>query len=234
MALLDAKPFHASQIKTLAGQVEQEIERQILSGEIEAGNRVNEVMVAKALGVSRGPVREALQGLSHAGLVRIVANKGAVVREIGVAEAIDLYDLRAAVWAAMAERLARVRDREQLAVLRSNIDAMAGAIGARDLEHYYRLNLEFHDNIVAFAGMQRAAAVYRGLVKEMHLFRRRGLLRDVPTLEDSLAEHRILLDAIERGDAPAAFDAARGHVTAGKERFLATIESIGASSPESS
>ncbi len=224
MALQPAEPFHASQIKTLAMQIEQEIERRILSGEIDTGERLNEVAIARALGVSRGPVREALQGLSHAGLIRIVANKGAIVREISAQDAIDLYDLRAAVWATMAERLARVRTSEQLGVLKAGIGEMEAAIGARDLERYYRLNLEFHDDIVTFSAMQRAAVIYRGIVKEMHLFRRRGLLRNVPNLEESLAEHRAVVRAVEDGDGQQAFDAAKGHVMAGKNRFLASIE----------
>ncbi len=223
-----AEPFHADQVKTLAMRVEQEIERQILTGDLGAGDKVNEVALARDLGVSRGPVREALQGLHRAGMVLIVANKGAVVRTIDMAEAGNLYDLRAVVWAVMAERLSGERSQAQLEALHASIRSMAAAIAADAREAYYRLNLQFHEDFVDFSGMERAATTYQGIVKEMHLFRRRGLLRSIPNMEQSLREHRAVVEAIERRDTGAAFASARGHVLAGKRRFLASFAADGA------
>ena len=82
MAVLAAARFDARNIQTLTGAVQQEIERRILTGEIAAGARLSEVALATSLGVSRGPIREALRGLAEAGLVDSIANRGVVVRKI--------------------------------------------------------------------------------------------------------------------------------------------------------
>ena len=67
---------------SLATLAQQELERRIISGEIAAGAKLNEVEVAAALGVSRGPVREAFSALSQAGLVRVEKNRGVFVRDV--------------------------------------------------------------------------------------------------------------------------------------------------------
>ena len=75
--------------------VQRELERMVLAGELAAGEKLNELALAERLGVSRGPVREALRALAETGLVRIEKNRGVFVREISVAEADEIYELRA-------------------------------------------------------------------------------------------------------------------------------------------
>lgn len=216
-------PFHASQLKSLAERIEQEIERRIVSGEFASGARLSEVALADMFGVSRGPVREALQGLRRAGLVEIVANKGALVRRPNPEEAAGLYELRAALFAVMAEQLAAIASPGDIARLAENVRASETAIRDGAFETYYRLNLDFHEAIATLSGLGRAAVVYRDLVKEMHLFRRRALLAGPAALKRSLAEHKAILKALRAGDGEQAFAAARAHIKAGKGRFMAAV-----------
>jgi DNA-binding GntR family transcriptional regulator len=223
MAVLAEARFDARNIQTLTGAVQQEIERRILTGEIAAGERLSEVALAASLGVSRGPVREALRGLAQAGLVDSIANRGVVVRKIGLDEALDLYDLRAVLFGFACEILARRRTAAQLASLEQALRDMAGALAAGEKERYYQLNIAFHATVLALSGNRRARATYESVVKEMHLFRRRGLSR-VGNIEASLAEHRTIVAAIAAGDPVAAFRAGRTHVRHGRKRFLASLE----------
>lgn len=219
-----APPFHVRQLKSLALLVEQEIERQIISGEIAAGDRVNELTLSRKLGVSRGPIREALQGLRRAGLIEIVTNRGAIVRQLCDGEALEIYELREVLFAVMVECLALRRTPEQLKELRLNLAEMDAVIAAGRPDEYYRLNLEFHERIAEMSGMRRVATAYRDSVKEMHLHRRRGLLSSKANQQRSSIEHRRIVAAIAKGDAIAAFVAARSHVAAGKARFIATLD----------
>ena len=202
--------------------MQQEIERRILTGEIAAGERLSEVALASSLGVSRGPIREALRGLAQTGLVDSIANRGVVVRKIGLEEALGLYDLRAVIFGFACETLARRRTQAQLASLEQALLAMAAALAAGDKERYYQLNIAFHAEILALSGNRRARATYESVVKEMHLFRRRGLSR-VGNIAASLAEHRTVVQAIRAGEPEAAFSAGRTHVRHGRERFVASL-----------
>jgi DNA-binding GntR family transcriptional regulator len=91
------------------------------------------------------------------------------------------------------------------------------AARAGDTDGYHRLNLEFHDALVGFAGNRKLAGVYRRLVKELALFRRRNL-SDQKLLPHSAAEHRAILKAIASGDAGQAGRAMFDHVMQSRER----------------
>lgn len=223
MPLEDQQPFHASTVQSLTVLVQREIERQILKGQLQAGERLSESALAQAMGVSRGPVREAMRGLQQAGLVDIVANKGVVVRKIGYEEAVDLYDLRGTLFGFMCETLARRRTEAQCADLRRRLDDMADAIRVDDKDWYYRLNIEFHAAVVEYCGNRRARAVYESIVKEMHLFRRRGLSL-VANMEASMHEHAAIVDAIVAGTPEAARLAGTRHLRNGRDRFLASLD----------
>lgn len=219
----EQKPFHASNVQTLTVLVQREIERRILTGVLAAGERLSESGLAADMGVSRGPVREAMRGLQQAGLVEIVANKGVVVRKIGYDEAVDLYDLRGSLFGFMCETVARRRTDKECAILKDKLTEMATAIRADDKETYFRINLEFHAAVVEFSGNKRARAVYEGIAKEMRLFRRRGLSR-VENMEASMHEHEAIVEAIVAGRADTARRAGVRHLRNGRDRFLASLD----------
>ena len=162
MAVVAAERFDARNIQTLTSAVQREIERRILTGEIAAGARLTEAPLAEELGVSRGPVREAIRGLIQAGLVDSIANRGGVVRKIGLDEALDLYELRAVLFGFACELVARRRTEAQLAELEAALDEMATAVAARDKDRYYQLNLAFHARLMDALRQSPGACRLRG------------------------------------------------------------------------
>src|SRR5512140_3605870 len=84
------------QTSSLASVVQAELERMILSGDLAPGEKLTEMALAARLGVSRGPLREAFRMLDEAGLVRTEKNRGVFVRDLPVAAAVEIFDLRAA------------------------------------------------------------------------------------------------------------------------------------------
>src|SRR3977135_3727306 len=81
--------------ETLCSLVAEELERMIIRGELQAGDRINESALAQMLSISRGPIREACRSLEKSNLVRVVTNRGVFVREMSVAQAAEIYDVRA-------------------------------------------------------------------------------------------------------------------------------------------
>ncbi|WP_205944862.1 GntR family transcriptional regulator [Pelagibius litoralis] len=212
--------------ETLAGEVRSEIERWILAGELEPGQKLNEVALANVMGVSRGTVREAIRSLADSGLIVLVANRGAFVHQLTVDDICNLYDLRGAIFAmgcaAVARRMAGEWDEALIAALQKNLEDMRKAYDRDDRPAYYDLNIAFHDMILAGAQNPKAKGVYDGLVKEMHLFRRRGLSVS-PNIAQSINEHANIVAAIAAGDSGAARRAATHHVESGLDRFLKTL-----------
>ncbi|MYZ49946.1 GntR family transcriptional regulator [Propylenella binzhouense] len=219
-SVTDAIQLRRSQ--SLSGIVLCELERMILSGELASGERLNEQKLAAKLGVSRGPIREAARALESAGLVTLVANQGMFVRRIGVEEAAELYDMRAVVFGFACARLARSARTDQIEALRGLVAEMEEAVAAADPSRYYRLNLRFHDTVLAFAGHKRAVQIYESLLKEAHLCRQRSL-QPVASMRESNEEHRRMVEAIASGDPDLARRVAEDHHFGGRRRWQATL-----------
>ncbi|MFM7181750.1 MAG: GntR family transcriptional regulator, partial [Verrucomicrobiales bacterium] len=108
--------------------VRDRIEAMILRGELAAGERLNEIALAAKLDVSRGPIREATRQLAEAGLLTVVHNRGAFVRQIKLEEVLHVYDVRAGL-AHVSGKLAALRaTRTQVAELRPYWQQMEDAI----------------------------------------------------------------------------------------------------------
>jgi phosphonate utilization transcriptional regulator len=226
-ALKSSPPRHTAstiallQSSSLPMLVQKELERMILAGDLAAGAKLNEADVAELLGVSRGPVREAFRALEESGLVRLEKNRGVFVRQIDVAEADELYEVRAALDEWAGRRVAQNATPEQLKELRAICERMDRATARNDVDAYWPLNLEFHDRLVAFAGNSKLLATYRRLVNELSLFRRQTLALG-GMLPVSTREHRDIVDKIASGNAAAAGKALHDHVMASRERMHRT------------
>lgn len=202
---------------TLSTLIADRMEGSILSGGLPAGSRINEAILAKEYGVSRGPVREAARLLMSRGLVEFVVNKGAFVREVGADEMIEIYSLRAILTGYACERAAVASDTEK-AGLPNMLDDMDKAAQAADAERYFELNIAFHDRLNTLAASPRLSEMLAGLIREMRLFRMLSLSRH-PDMERSNIEHRRIVEAILAGDPETARRAGEAHVRAGMVRF---------------
>ena len=196
----------------------------ILSGELDAGAQVKEYAIADRLGVGRSSVREAFRALEEAGLVRLEKNRGVFVREIGDDEAEEMYAVRAGLDELAGRLLAPRITTAEIDELRRHVDELQVCLAPEAFATYFPLNLRFHDRIVEMVGNRKLLVMYRRLINEMHLLRRRGLLRGGGLLVSN-DEHRVIVDALASRDAEAAATAMRDHVRAGRDRMLAAVDS---------
>ena len=209
--------------RTLTTIVRDEIAQLIASGELQAGDRINESELAARLGVSRGPVREACRSLEEAGLLVSAVNQGVFVREMTLDDARELYEVRAALSGLIGKLAAqRITDGE-VAELQAQLDAMEAAAGQQDMPRYYQLNLHFHERLMDIAANPKLAGFYLSVVNQTHLFRRRGLVQQ-GSLQHSNAEHRRIVDALAKRDANAAEKALTQHVNKGWDRLAKAME----------
>lgn len=203
---------------SLTTLAQREVERMILSGMIASGAKLNEADIATQLGMSRGPVREALRGLEEAGLVRTEKNRGVFVRIIAVDEADQIFELRATFDQMAGRKLAATLTGEQKKELRGLLERMEKATARGDLDAYHLVNLRFHDALVEFAGNQKLLQAYRRVVNELSLFRRHSLAQH-DRLPNSTREHRKILEAISSGKAELAASLLFEHAMASRERM---------------
>jgi DNA-binding GntR family transcriptional regulator len=196
----------------------------IIRGELQAGDRINESELAQMLNISRGPIREACRSLEKSNLVRVVTNRGVFVREMNVAQAAEIYDVRAHLFG-LAGRLAASRiSLREIAELRAMVGEMHKA---KDIDAYYPLNVAFHARLVELSGNHRVAELYNSLSKELHLFRRRGLLLRNDSMASSNQEHARIIEALRDHSSELSERTMTDHILAGKTRLLDRVKEQG-------
>jgi len=212
--------------RQLASHIVAELKQRIESGRMKPGERLNEATLAEAMGTSRGPIREAIRMLSGMGLVTAVPNRGVFVRQVSVAEMMEIYEMRALVFGFAVERVAEHLTPARRKILATLIEQMEAAANAGRGGRYYELNLRFHAALTEFSNNRRAAQVYAECVNELHLFRRPAF--NYPAkMHRSNREHRAIYEAIVSGRGAEARRLAEEHVRSGRQRLLESLDEGG-------
>jgi len=193
----------------LADQVRERLLERILSGQYPPDSRIVETQVARELGTSQAPVREALRGLEALGVVEITPFRGARVRRPSPTELLEAYAVRSAL-ETLAARLAvpRLTD-DHLDRLAVEAEAMQTAARIRDAHRVAEADARFHEMIVALAANGTLAKVWRSLEP----FLRTYITFVVPGADPQWAAdlHVPILDALRTRNADAVAAALETH-----------------------
>ena len=183
----------------------------ILRGAYAPRQRLIEAELAEEYGASRFVLRNALIALAAEGLVELQPNRGARVREISVAEAIEITEIRRGIEGLAAARAAENATETDTATLKEIGRGMRDAVEQGDLIRYSDLNVSLHAAVRDIAAHATASRILEQLNGQMvrHQFRL-ALAPGRPTV--SLPEHLAIIDAICAHDAPAAQEAMTAHI----------------------
>jgi DNA-binding GntR family transcriptional regulator len=183
----------------------------ILGGAFPPGERLIELQLTERYGVGRAAIRAALVELDAEGLVQREANRGATVRRITVAEAVEITQARAALEGLIARLAAERATGDDHRRLRAVLAEMTEAVAAGDTMAYSKLNRRLHGALCTIARHRVADELVANLRNRAahHQFR----LALVPgRADESLGQHRAIVDAVTAGDGAAAEAAMRGHL----------------------
>jgi len=201
--------------------VDNALRAAILRGDYAPRQRLIESDLCAEFGASRFAVRTALRTLAAEGLVEVQHNKGARIRAIAVAEAIEITQVRMAIEGLVAARAAERVSQADKAELRGIVAEMRRAVRSAELLRYSDLNAALHAAIRGVAAHETAARILEQLRAQMvrHQFRL-ALLPGRPAV--SLAQHDRIVAAICARDPVAAEQAMREHVAS----VLEALESV--------
>ena len=197
----------------------------VFDGELAPGAYIDEKALATAWQVSRTPLREALKVLATEGLVTMKVRRGAYVTEMSRDDVAQVYHLLSLLESDAAAQVASKADPAQLTRLHALHGLLESQVGTRDA--FFAANEHFHLALLEFAGNRWAVQVVQDLRKVMKLNRHHSLLKQ-GRLEDSLAEHRRLMQALAAGDARAARRTMQAHFRSGLEAAAGWETGLGA------
>ncbi len=212
--------------KTVADSVAEYITTKIVTGAYPGGSPVRQEAIAAELGVSRIPVREALLQLEAEGLIVNRPHRGAVVADLSVEDAIELFDARVllephlvkvAIGNLTDEDLANVA-----AILKQYEDGVAAHREAAELS---RLNWAFHAALLTPAHRPRTMALVQTLYNSADRYLRLQI-EPLAAQAKALEEHRVIFDAYARRDAALTARLLKLHIRDAAEEIIEQIEKI--------
>ena len=201
------------------------IEQMIFDGTFADGDRLDEVKLSEKFGVSRTPLREALQRLESSGLVTLIPRRGAFVRQPGPLDLLEMFEVMAELEAVCGRLAARRMSDDALDELRLANARCRMAADAIDHDRYYAENELFHATIYRESGNGFLEQESLKLQKRLRPFRRQQL-RLRGRMGQSLAEHEAILAALTEGDPDTAANTLRDHVSVQGERFQSLMAGL--------
>lgn len=224
--MTDAKMRRSEPVarSVLSDQVKDRILQWILEGDLAPGSRIIETRVAKELGVSQAPVREALRDLATLGIIEMQAYRGARVRQPSKAELVEGMELRGELEALAARQAAIKITREELSELRILIDEMRLLAEAGNTHDHSLKNITFHAIVVRASKNRTLERIWSLLEPHARTYVTAMVPgTDLLWLGD---RHIAILDALEAGDPDRAAETMRSHAREAEELVLAMDDSM--------
>jgi DNA-binding GntR family transcriptional regulator len=206
----------------MAQIIKNKIEEMIINNELVAGTRLEEVELSKQFNVSRTPIREALHHLEASQLVTIIPKKGAFVSEISVQKLIEIFEVVAELESLCAKLASRRISEENSKLLLKALEACQKAYDDNCIDKYFIENLNFH-KIIYESSHNDFLIVQMNQLKTRLLPFRKIQLRVKNRMELSLNEHKLITDAILKGEENLAQELMRDHVLVQGELFTDMI-----------
>jgi GntR family transcriptional regulator, rspAB operon transcriptional repressor len=202
--------------RSVTRQAEDMLRRVILEGHLQPGQRLNELELSSSLGISRSPIREALQRLAKEGLVQLIANRGAFVSVFDPAQVEELYEVREALECRAASLATERATPEDLAAMRQVLAVTRIALGGP--QPHYPPTQDFHALLVRAAHNSQLARLAGAIDAQLRVAR--GRSGYVPgRAKAAYQEHLAVYEAIAARDAEAAPRLIRAHLAASKENL---------------
>ena len=216
-----------AQDEPLVDSVYRVLRDAICEGRLEPNHKLAQIPLAEQLGISRTPVRDALQRLAQEGLVRALSWRGFVVSEFSVRDAVDIYEVRLALEPLAARKAVGLHSRAQIAELLDNCDQME-EIAEAEIGEVYELNHRFHAGVIKPCENQvlvRTLDQLWQMPASLRMFHAQAVHSHA--LEKTALEHRGIMDALVDGDGALVEELVRTHIANARDETVVALDSQG-------
>ena len=211
---------HAPTRSLLKERAYEKIKQRLLDNDYPPGSFLSERQLAGALGMSKTPVKAALERLESEGFISVSPQQGIVVRELSVREIADQYEIRSALESYTLRTLAGNLTTEQVARVRENLKAQARLRGSGDVARGVELDAAFHAQFAEFLGNQEILRVIVQLREKMQRVVTQVFRICPARIDSSYEEHAAIAAAVIGGDGNRAAELIVRHLELGKQLIL--------------
>jgi DNA-binding GntR family transcriptional regulator len=197
--------------RNLKEAVHQRLKESIIRGEIAAGTKLAETQLAQKLGVSRTPLREAINRLEQDGFVEIIPRRGAFVKKQSLREILENLELREVLEGLAVRLAARRATPAMIRKMKACFQGFSERNVEQSISSYAHQNIRFHNLIIQASQNRKLIALIRNLFDQMDMVRLHTIV--LPgRARKSLSEHSAIIRFIEKGSAQRAERELRAHI----------------------
>lgn len=207
-------------------EVAERLRQRIFAHELTPGTWIDEQKLAEEYGISRTPLREALKVLASEGLVDLRPRRGCYVTEISRQDVDDIFPLMAMLEGRCAAEAVKRAKPADISALRNIHEQLEAAAREGRIDGFFESNQEFHKKIQELSGNRWLLSVIQDLRKVLKLSRLHSLSLE-GRLQQSLDEHRLIMAALQAGDAVKAEKLMHDHLLSGREALAKIKDGAG-------
>jgi DNA-binding GntR family transcriptional regulator len=195
----------------------ERIKLRLLNNDYPPGSFLSERQLAQSLGMSKTPIKAALERLESEGFISVSPQQGIVVRELSIQEIADQYEIRAVLESYALRSVAGRLTADQVARVRANLEAQSRLQGSGDVAQGVELDAAFHLQFVEFLGNGELVRVIVQLREKMQRVVTRVFRLSPARIDTSYQEHAAIAAAVIAGDGPRASELLVRHLELGKQ-----------------
>ncbi len=212
-------PIQLDSYRPLRELVCETIRQAIVDGVFSPGERLMEIQLADEMGVSRTPVREAIRKLELEGFVVMIPRRGTYVADISIKDINEVYEIRTSLEVLAAGLAAERISDEELETMQRLLVEIGHHMEDGNIEKIVEIDTAFHDVLYKASRNQRLAGIINNLREQITVIRRRSMMYP-GRLQNTMEEHRTLVDCIAAHDVDRAQNAARLHMENAEHTLL--------------
>lgn len=201
--------------ENLTQQAYRSIRDEIVTGKLDGQQHFTEAYFASRYGISKSPIREALNRLESEGLITIIPRRGAFVRELSLHDVEEIYELREVLESLVIRNA--VLDAKSLAHLREIAESARSFLEKKDKPNYIRRDTAFHTTLAKASSNTRLYKMLESMHNQMMILRRQTFEL---TSQSSIRQHLRILEALEKGRRETAARLMEEHIRAVRKRLV--------------
>jgi DNA-binding GntR family transcriptional regulator len=205
--------------KSIRQKIYDHLREQLLNGEILPHQHLVEARIAKEIGTSRTPIREALHSLELEGLIESIPRVGYVVKAIREDEVEEICEIRAAIEGVGARWAMEKAPQKLIADLKKNISASEEKVAHGEPKAFVELDAQFHEIIARLSGSRRLQELGQTLRRHMLRYRIQSIYL-MDNVSRAIQGHKGILEAMEKGDPEGVNRAIKYHLEQSKKDIL--------------
>ncbi|MDQ0199428.1 GntR family transcriptional regulator [Neobacillus ginsengisoli] len=196
------------------------IKKLLMNGDLSPGEFLSEGFLSEQLGMSRTPIRSALQRLEYEGIVRIHPKQGIYICDVSVQQVNEVYEIRMVLETFAIRKLSDSINQHQVKELKEILNQQNEQIKNQDLYLSLKYDTAFHLKIMEFIGNKQMLEMFKSIEEKLSFYGKKVLSKKVDRLKETYEEHLLILTELEKGNTEAAVLHMEEHIQRGRKTLL--------------